>query len=67
MSLAKKSSILRGDLRERMELTCFEVVYRGSWEGEPKSGKRNNIPKQIRLQWTKVEENDTYEKIFHSI
>lgn len=62
MSLAKKSSILRGDLRERMELTCFEVVYRAHGKGNQKSGKRNNIPKQIRLQWTKVQENDTHMK-----
>ena len=37
MSLAKKSSILRGDLRERMELTCFEVVYRAHGKGNQKS------------------------------
>ena len=47
MSLAKKSSILRGDLRKRMELTCFKVVYRAHGKGNQKSGKRNKIPKQI--------------------
>lgn len=60
MSLAKKSSILRGNLER--EWNCFKVVYHAHGKGNQKSGKRNNIPKQIQLQWKQTQENNTHLK-----